>query len=61
METAEMVLQQVQVLDQQVAAALALTEQCPNLGERCGVDLPAFGVIGPAPTPRTGMDTAIVI
>ena len=55
-----MVLQQMQVLDQQVAPALPLPEQCLNLGERCRIDLPALGVIGSAPASRAGMDAAVV-
>jgi hypothetical protein len=50
----------MEVLDQQVMAALAVTEQCLNLGERCRIDLPAFRVIGPASAPRARMDAAVV-
>ncbi len=60
-EAAEMVLQQMQVLDQQVAAALALAEQRLDLGERRGIDLAALRVIRPAPPPGAGMDAAVVV
>ena len=60
METAEMVLQQMQMLDQQVAAALALTQQRRDLGKRRGIDLAALRLIRPAPPPRAGMDAAVV-
>ena len=59
-QAAEMVLQQMQVLDQQVAPALALAEQRLDLGERGGIDLPALRVIRPAPPPRAGMDAPVV-
>ena len=55
-----MILQQMQMLDQQVAAPLAVAEQCLNLGERCRIDLSAFGMIGPAPAPRARMDATVV-
>ncbi len=60
MQAAEMVLQQMQVLDQQVTAALAVAEQRLDLGERARVDLAALRVIRPAPPPRPGMDAAVV-
>src|SRR5260370_4026615 len=59
-QAAEMVLQQMEVLDQEVATALALAEQRRDLGERRRVDLAALRVIGPAPPPRAGMDAPIV-
>ena len=59
-QAAEMVLQQMQVLDQQVAPALAVAEQRLNLGERCRIDLPALRMIGPAPAPRARMNAAVV-
>ena len=60
MQAAEMVLQQVQMLDQQVAPALALAEQRLHLGERGGIDLPALRMIRPAPPSRAGMDAPVV-
>ena len=60
MQAAEMVLQQVQVLDQQVAPALAVAEQCLHLGECGGIDLPPLRMIGPAPPPRARMDAPVV-
>ena len=41
-EAAEMVLQQVEMLDQQVAPPLALAEQRAHLIERLRIDLPAL-------------------
>ncbi|HVB14924.1 MAG TPA: hypothetical protein VNF04_00160 [Stellaceae bacterium] len=55
-----MVLQQVQVLDQQIAAPLALAEQYLDLGKRRRVDLAALRVIEAAPPPGSGMNAAIV-
>ena len=53
-QTAEMVLQQMQVLDQQIAAPLAVAEQCLHLGQRRRIDLPALRMIearAAAPSP----------
>ncbi len=61
MEAAVMVLQQMQVLDQEVAAALALAEQRRHFGERGRVDLAALRMIRPAPPPGAGMDAPIVM
>jgi hypothetical protein len=44
-QAAEMVLQQMQVLDQQIVTPLTLAEQRQHLIERGGVDLPPFRVI----------------
>ncbi len=60
MQAAEMVLQQVQVLDQEVAPPLELSEQHLHLGESGGVDLPSLRLIRPAPAARTGMNAAVV-
>src|SRR6516165_5638799 len=60
METPAMVLQQMQVLDQQVAPPFAVAEQRLHFGERSRVDLPPFRVIGPASASRAGMDPAVV-
>src|ERR1700730_7584671 len=60
MEAGEMVLQQSQVLDQQVAPALAIAEQPLDLGERGGIDLPTLRMIGPAPPPRPPVDAPVV-
>ncbi len=49
MQAPEVVLQQMQVFDQQVAPALALTEQRLDLAERGGIDLPPLRMIRPAP------------
>ena len=43
MEAAEMVLQQMQVLDQQVAPPLAFAEQRLHLGQRRGSTCRPFG------------------
>ena len=60
MQAPEVVLQQVQVFDQQVAPALAVAEQCLHLGERLGIDLPPLRMIGPAPPPRARVDAPVV-
>jgi hypothetical protein len=60
MQAAEMVLQQMQVLDQQVTPPLALAEQGLHRGKSRRVDLPAFRMIRPAPPPRARMDTPVV-
>ena len=54
MQAAEMVLQQMQMLDQQVAATLALAEQRLHLGRGCRIDLPALRVVGPRRRPDPG-------
>ena len=59
-QAAVMVLQQVQVLDQQVAPPLAVAEQRLHLGQRRGIDLPALRLVAPAPPARAGMDAAVV-
>ena len=56
----EMVLQQVQVLDQEVAPPLTVTKQLLNLGKRPGADLSPLRLIRPAPPPRAGMDAPVV-
>ena len=61
MEAAVMILQQMQMLDQQVAPPLALPEQRLDLVQSCGVDLPAFRMIEPAPPARARMDAAVVL
>jgi hypothetical protein len=55
-----MVLQQMEMLDQQIAPPIAIAEQRLNLAERCRVDLPAFRVIGPAPPSGARMNAAVV-
>ena len=60
MEAAVMVLQQVQMLDQQVAPPLALPEQRLHLGQRRRIDLPPLRMVEPAPPPRAGVDAAVV-
>ena len=60
MQAAEMVLQQMQMLDQQVAAALAVAEQRLHLGQSGRIDLPAFRMVETAPPPRARMDAAVV-
>ncbi len=52
MQAAEMILQQVQVLDQQIAPPLAVAEQCLDLVQGRRVDLPALRVIEPTPPAR---------
>src|SRR4051794_27880408 len=61
MQAPEIVLQQVQMFDQQVAPPLALPEQSLHLGECSGIDLPPLRMIGAAPPPRTGMDAPVVL
>jgi hypothetical protein len=61
MQAPEMVLQQVQVLDQQVAPALAFAEHSLHLAERSGIDLPPLRVVRPAPPARTGVEAAVVL
>ncbi len=60
MQAAEMVLQQMQVLDQQVAPPLAVAEQRLHFVQRRRIDLPALRVIRPAPPARAGMDAPVV-
>jgi hypothetical protein len=48
------------MLDQQIAPALALAEQRLHLRQRDGIDLPTFREIGPAPSPRPGMNAAVM-
>ena len=60
MQAAEMILQQMQMLDQQVAPALAVTEQRLNLVQSCRIDLPAFGMVETAPAPRARVNAAVV-
>ena len=48
------------MLDQQVAAALAVAEQRLHLGQRLRIDLAAFRLVEPAPPSRAGMDAAVV-
>src|SRR3974390_2027771 len=50
----------MQVLDQQIAPALALAEQRLHLRQRDGIDLPPFREIGPAPSPRPGMNATVM-
>jgi hypothetical protein len=50
----------MQMLDQQVAAALAVPEQRLHLGERGGIDLAALRLVGAAPPARAGVDAAIM-
>ena len=54
------VLDQVEMLDQQVAPALAFAKQFLHLTECGGIYLPSLRVIRPAPPPRTWMNAAIV-
>ena len=60
MQAAEMVLQQMQVLDQEIAPPLTIAEQRLHLGESRWIDLPALGVIGTSPPSRARMDAAVV-
>jgi hypothetical protein len=60
MQAPEVVLQQMQVFDQQVAAALAVAKQRLDLTECGGIDLPPLRMIRPAPPPRAGVDAAVV-
>jgi len=59
-QAAEMVLQQMEVLDQQVGPALAIAKQRHDFGERRGVDLAALRMVRTTPPPGTGMDAPIV-
>ncbi len=59
-EAAVMVLQQVQMLDQQVAPPRALPEQGLHLGQGRRIDLPPLRMVEPAPAPRAGVDAAVV-
>ncbi len=61
MQAAEMVLQQVQVLDQQIAPAVAIPQQRLHVGECRRIDLPALRVIGAAPPSGAGMDAPVVM
>ena len=60
-EAAEMVLQLMEMLDQEIASALPVTEPRLHLRERGGVDLPSLRLIGPTTTARTGMDAPVVL
>ena len=55
-----MVLQQMQMLDQEVAAALAVPEQFAQLSEGGGIDLPALRMIRAPPSARAGVNAAVV-
>ncbi len=59
-EAAEMVLQQVQVLDQQIAPSLAGAKQGLHLGQSRRIDLPALRVVEPAPPSGARMNAAVV-
>jgi len=59
-QAAEMVLQQMQVLDQQIGPALAIAEQRRDFGERSGVDLAALRMVRTTPPPGAGMYAPIV-
>ncbi len=60
-QATEMVLQQVQMLDQQVAPALALSPSSAwTSDERGGIDLPPLRMIRPAPPPGAGVDAPVV-
>src|SRR6516225_11815311 len=61
MQAAEMVLQQMEMLDQQVAASFPLAEQSLDIGESDRIDLPALGVVEAAPAPRARMNAAVVM
>jgi hypothetical protein len=61
MKTAEMVLQQMQVFDQQITTPLTAAEKRLNFGQSDWINLPTLRVVRPAPTPRTGMNAAVVI
>src|SRR5437868_14655428 len=50
----------MQVFDQEVAPALAFTEQSLHFAERGGIDLPPLRMIRPAPPARARMDAAVV-
>jgi hypothetical protein len=60
-KTAEMILQKVEMLNQQVGAPFALAQQRLHLIKRLGIDLAAFGVIRPAPASRARMDPTIML
>src|SRR2546421_9304313 len=60
MEAAEMVLQQMQMLDQQVAPPFALTQQSLHFGESGGFDLPSLREIRPPPSPRARVNAPVV-
>src|SRR5712691_5558428 len=59
-EAPEMVLQQMQVLDQQIAPPFAVAQQRLHLGEGRRIDLPPLRVIRPAPAPRARVNAAVV-
>ena len=59
-QAAEMILQQVQMLDQQVAPAIAIAEQGLDLVECRWIDLPALGMVEPAPSPGARMNAAVM-
>jgi hypothetical protein len=60
MQAPEMVLQQVQVFDEQVAPALAFAKQFLHLTESDGIDLTPLRMIRPAPPARPRMDAPVV-
>ena len=60
METTEAVLQQMQVLDQQVAPAFAVPEQRLHFVQCRGVDLPALWTVEPAPPSRARVNAPVV-
>src|SRR5258708_36662254 len=51
----------MEVLDQQVGAALPRAEQRLHLIKRSRVDLPALWVVEPAPPPGAGVNAPIVV
>ena len=56
-----MVLQQMQMLDQQIALARAVAEQRLHLGERVRLDLPALRHVAPAAPAGARMNTALCV
>jgi hypothetical protein len=50
----------MEMLDQQIAPPLALSEQLLNFGERRWIDLSALWVVGAAPPARSRMNAAVV-
>src|SRR5271167_3961962 len=60
LQTTQMVLQEMQVLDQQVATPLAIAEQHLHLCKSRRIDLPPLRMIGPAPPARARVDAPVV-
>jgi hypothetical protein len=51
----ETILNEMQMLDQEIALARAVAEERPHLGKRARIDLPAFRGLGRSASPARGL------